>query len=253
MIYPSLADRLVAHRGYAARYPENTLLAVRKALETGARWVEVDVQLTADRIPVLFHDQDLSRLTGEPGVVGQLTVVQLMKRRCYYPERFGQAFADEAPATLAGLMALLPDFPDALCFVELKPVSIEQFGPEEVLVAVSDVLDPVRDRVVLISYDRSILRLAKDAGWRIGAVEARWPDLGDRELTALAPEYLFVDFRDLPDGKLRWHNARLAVFEVTEPGHAHGLMARGAALVETFEIGEMRRALAIFTDADLAV
>ena len=51
---------LVAHRGYALHYPENTLIGIEAAIRAGARYVEVDVQLSADKVPVLFHDRTLT-------------------------------------------------------------------------------------------------------------------------------------------------------------------------------------------------
>ena len=57
-------DWLVAHRGHAAAFPENTLPALRSALELGAAWLEFDIQLSADRIPVLCHDASLQRTAG---------------------------------------------------------------------------------------------------------------------------------------------------------------------------------------------
>ena len=58
---------LIAHRGWAYRYPENTLPAIAGALGAGARYVEFDVQITADGVPVLFHDSTLDRTAGRPG------------------------------------------------------------------------------------------------------------------------------------------------------------------------------------------
>jgi len=52
-------EHLVAHRGWQRRYPENTLPAIKGALDAGARYIEVDVQLSADGVPVLFHDRTL--------------------------------------------------------------------------------------------------------------------------------------------------------------------------------------------------
>ena len=46
--------KLVAHRGYAHAYPENTLLAIQQAVEAGAKYIEFDVLLSADQLPVLF-------------------------------------------------------------------------------------------------------------------------------------------------------------------------------------------------------
>ena len=51
---PIKIPELIAHRGNAAEYPENTLPALRSALELGVRFVEFDVQLTVDRQPILL-------------------------------------------------------------------------------------------------------------------------------------------------------------------------------------------------------
>jgi len=64
------APKLVAHRGYARRFPENTLAAVEGAIHAGAHFVEIDVQLTSDGYPVLFHDRTTERMCGEPGSIG---------------------------------------------------------------------------------------------------------------------------------------------------------------------------------------
>jgi len=239
----ALADRLVAHRGYAGRYPENTLLAVRKALKAGARYVEVDIQLTADRVPVLFHDPDLKRLCGQAGAIHCVDSRDIDGLRCAYPSRFGGRFADEPLATLAQLAELIAASAPVQFFIELKPEAIAHFGIDAMLDAVLPELEVCRERVILISYDRSILQRAAAAGWRIGAGERRWPLPEDGVWHALAPEFLFLDFRDLPQGTLQLGGTRLAVFEVAEPGLAKSLMARGAELVETFEIGDMHRAL----------
>ena len=47
---------LVAHRGDSLSHPENTEASVLAALSAGADWVEIDVQVTADGVPVLLHD-----------------------------------------------------------------------------------------------------------------------------------------------------------------------------------------------------
>lgn len=58
-----------AHRGFAGRYPENTVAAVRGAVRDGANGVEIDVQPTADGDIVVFHDRLLESLTDDTGVV----------------------------------------------------------------------------------------------------------------------------------------------------------------------------------------
>lgn len=55
---------IIAHRGAAGLRPENTLASIRKAIEDGADWVEVDVQETADGEVVVMHDSDFMKLAG---------------------------------------------------------------------------------------------------------------------------------------------------------------------------------------------
>ena len=64
---------IIAHRGNAAEFPENTLQALASAVELGVKHVEFDVQLTADKVPVLLHDADLERVAGREGNVHDLT------------------------------------------------------------------------------------------------------------------------------------------------------------------------------------
>lgn len=67
----------IAHRGFSARYPENTLLAFHKALDAGADMIELDVQLSRDGEVVVCHDPELGRLTGLCAFVADLDWSQL--------------------------------------------------------------------------------------------------------------------------------------------------------------------------------
>ena len=68
-----------AHRGASAYYPENTLSAFYAGIDMGANGVETDVQKTRDGVLVLFHDRDLTRVTGENGAVQDYTFEELQK------------------------------------------------------------------------------------------------------------------------------------------------------------------------------
>jgi glycerophosphoryl diester phosphodiesterase len=71
----------IAHRGASAEAPENTLAAFRRALELGADGVELDVQVTRDGVPVVFHDATLVRLTGNRGRIAQFSSRELREFR----------------------------------------------------------------------------------------------------------------------------------------------------------------------------
>lgn len=68
-LMPAGAFAVIAHRGASAYAPENTLPAFRRAVELGARDVELDVQLSRDDVVVLFHDRTLDDKTDRSGRV----------------------------------------------------------------------------------------------------------------------------------------------------------------------------------------
>jgi glycerophosphoryl diester phosphodiesterase len=219
----------------------NTLPGIEAALEAGARYVEVDVQLTADRVPVLFHDATLQRLCGDPRPIHQLPLAELAGLR------FSGYRAEQEIPTLSALVTLLADWPQVIPFVEIKPEALQAFGVEEVYWRVESVLAPLQARAVLISFAPDFLLAARRHGWpSLGAVVEQWAQREQPCLAEIAPEYLFTNLAHLPtSGPLSWCEARLGVYEVTEPGVASALALRGVDLVETFAIGEMRRALVV--------
>lgn len=70
-----------AHRGASSYAPENTMSAFHLGLEMGANGIETDVQRTSDGVLVLFHDDTLARVTGQPGSVKDYTYQQLQDFR----------------------------------------------------------------------------------------------------------------------------------------------------------------------------
>ncbi|MCY3754068.1 MAG: glycerophosphodiester phosphodiesterase [Alphaproteobacteria bacterium] len=71
----------IAHRGYSARYPENTMAAFAAAVELGYRIVETDVHATADNVLVVFHDSHLDRLTDRQGALSEMDWPELRRVR----------------------------------------------------------------------------------------------------------------------------------------------------------------------------
>ena len=71
--------KVIGHRGAAAYAPENTLASFREARRRGATWVEIDVKLTADGIPIVMHDSSLKRTMGIDRLVAEMLRVDLPK------------------------------------------------------------------------------------------------------------------------------------------------------------------------------
>ena len=72
---------IIAHRGASVERPENTLAAFRRALGLDVDGIELDVPVTRDGMPVVFHDPTLRRMTGTPGRIAALTWAQLRPLR----------------------------------------------------------------------------------------------------------------------------------------------------------------------------
>jgi glycerophosphoryl diester phosphodiesterase len=227
-------DILVAHRGEPERLPENTLAGFRAALEAGARLLETDVQLTADGIPVLCHDDSLRKMTGRDLRVTQTRWEVLRDLPASQPERFNNAFPDARIARLADFAALLAQWPHAQAFVEIKQESLDVFGLAAVIDPVLECLAPVHDQCVLISFNADAIQYARDrirTGWVLGG----WDEATRATAMRLAPGYLFVSRRHLPpDAVPLWPGPwQWAVYTVNEAAEVTRHLARGVHLVET--------------------
>jgi glycerophosphoryl diester phosphodiesterase len=100
---PTGEIEIIAHRGYSARAPENTLAAVEKAIEAGADAIEWDVHVAACGTPVVIHDETLDRTTNGAGPVRGRTLAAL--RELDAGRWFGPSFAGERIPTLAEALA----------------------------------------------------------------------------------------------------------------------------------------------------
>lgn len=69
----------IAHRGYPAKYPENTLSSFQAACDLNYTYVEFDVQLSKDGIPVVMHDLTVDRMTGNQGMVRDYPLAELKR------------------------------------------------------------------------------------------------------------------------------------------------------------------------------
>lgn len=238
---------LVAHRGFAAEYPENTLLAIRAAIEAGARYVEFDIQLSADQVPVLFHDRDMQRMCGRDGSVQELTLAELQELSVHEFSKFGYKFVGNRITTLKELVTYLVTQPQVTAFVELKRSSLKKYGIATMLARVYEELSPIKHQCVIISYDLDALQTVRtQSDYRIGAVFDHWREHRSSMIRQLRPEFVLTDIDLLPRwGRLQVGNSKIAVYECTDPDKALRVHRRGVDLVETFAIEPMLSQLAL--------
>ncbi|MEZ0152805.1 MAG: glycerophosphodiester phosphodiesterase family protein [Candidatus Reddybacter sp.] len=231
-------SRLVAHRGYQNKYPENTLLAYQKAIEVGALSIETDVLLSADKQPVLYHDPTLKRVSGCMGRVKDLSLQKLIHTPAFEPRRLGLQFQDQCIAPLSDLVELLKAHPLVTAYIEVKKEAVAFAGASETYASISDCLAPVASQCIIISFDHDFMVFVRSQGWaRCGVVIKRWKDLQSTNLQAIKPDTVFINYRKIPvKAELDNLGLELVIYEIDEPAIARKWLARGVSKVESFDI-----------------
>jgi glycerophosphoryl diester phosphodiesterase len=238
--------RLIAHRGNAAEFPENTLPALRSALELGSKYIEFDVHLTSDQIVAVANDHMLSSTTRSDGSIFDLRAAELAQVRACEPTRFGNRFADVGIPTLAQAVELLTTFPAVTVFVDIQSASLQHYGYDTVIHRVCADLQAVRKQVVLVASDlRAVEFIRQRGGYRTGWMLADYTPLSALKSEAITPDFLFCDRHRLPQDSSRlWRGPwQWVIGNVRSGTQAMQLAARGASFIQTTEVRSLLREL----------
>jgi glycerophosphoryl diester phosphodiesterase len=147
----------IAHRGASGSFPENTRLAVEKAIEAHADMIELDCQLSSDGHVVIFHDERLVRITGAGGIVNRMTLEQLKRLDAGGWRK--AAFKGEQIPTLEEVVALVGGEAD-LC-LDIKQYPGSPPGIELKLLFILSHYDYL-DRTIFSSFDYGCLRRVRE-------------------------------------------------------------------------------------------
>lgn len=131
----------VAHRGdwsAGPERPENSLAAFASAVDRSLT-IELDVHLTSDGVVVVLHDDDLARMTGQPGLVADTPLAEIKQRRLLG--------GDQSVPTLAEVLALVDGRVPLLVEIKKQP----KVGPLED--AVARELAAYRGPVAVMSFN----------------------------------------------------------------------------------------------------
>ncbi|MBM6875538.1 glycerophosphodiester phosphodiesterase [Fusobacterium mortiferum] len=151
--------KIFAHRGYSGKYPENTMIAFKKALEYGVDGIELDVQLTKDGEVVIIHDETIDRTTTGKGFVVDYTYEELEKFDASF--KFKDLGFNKIP-TLREYFQLVKDY-DIVTNVELKTGINEYLGIEEKVWELIKEYN-LEEKVIISSFNHfSVMRMKKIA------------------------------------------------------------------------------------------
>jgi glycerophosphoryl diester phosphodiesterase len=221
---------VMAHRGASAAAPENTLAAIRRAIDSGAQWVEIDVQETADGQVVVIHDSDLKKIGGSALTVAGSTLEQL--QQVDIGSWFDPEFADQRIPTLEAVLTLCKD--RISVNIELKYYG-KQVRLEE---RVAEIVERtgMTDQVMFmsLSYDgiQVLHRLRPE--WRVGLLSS--VALGN--LANLDVDFLALNGRAGSRHLIRAAHQRgkeVFVWTVNDPVTMASMIGRGADALITDE------------------
>src|SRR5262245_39682064 len=167
--------RIAAHRGGAALWPENSLLAFQSAIAIGCDLLELDVHLTRDRNVAVIHDATLERTSNGSGPVASLTAAELGRLRLCGP---GKELTSEPVPMLDDVLALAAGAPTPVgLLVEVKESATgASYDGIEELIVTALTRARLQDRATIMAFDRGVIT-------RVRALAPRMPTsfLVDRE------------------------------------------------------------------------
>lgn len=230
-LYTDLNMRVVAHRGFASKYLENTITALDEAVKVGAEMVEFDVQLTKDGVPIMIHDDNFKRTNGL-----DLSVFEINKKDLQ------NHVALKSVSSVEEVMVWLQANPKVTAFVEIKQQSILFHGLEKCMKALKEVCESAIAQCVLISFNPFAVEAAIKTGFRqTGWVVISYDVAGEKIARNINPNYLFADTEILPEGKGKLWEGQWdwVIYEVVSKEVARKLHPRGVNIIETKEVEQM--------------
>ena len=181
---PLTLPKVIGHRGAAGYAPENTLESIRTAADIGAQWVELDVKITRDGVPIIFHDETLERTTNGSGEVAQTDYADIQNLEA--GSWFGESFAGIKIPTLEEAVDVILEHKMGLN-LEIKPCpGREKETAEAALDVLSQIWDD-HDKVLISSFQHVSLEAARDVAgdWPRGLLISgeempeNWKELAD--------------------------------------------------------------------------
>jgi glycerophosphoryl diester phosphodiesterase len=227
---------VIAHRGSSARAPENTLAAFEAAFADGAKWVEADIKLSSDGMPILMHDERLERTTNGRGAVADMNWADI--RKLDAGRWFSPAFANTPVTAMAELLAFACAT-NLRLNLELKPCPGRTQATVMVALIEAVKLWPETAPPPLISsLDVNALMIATQMhpGWPRGLLldewREDWPDVVAQTQAStlnIREELLTSDIL----AQLRGASLPVLAYTVNDPARARHLLQNGVRAVFT--------------------
>jgi len=233
--------QLVAHRGYMEKYPENSWLGLKAAMDAGACWIEFDLQMCGDGEFILLHDASLKRTAKIEKTIFEIGLKDLKNISVHEQDRFEHQFYPLAVTTLDNVLRKLSHYPQIMVMIEIKDESLKYWGVPKVMGPLLDRLAPHQDNCILISFNHDALDYARNnSDMGIGLVLHQFDHEHKMKAISLQPDYLICNQEKLPIGETPWSGSwKWMLYDISSPEVALDWGKNGVDLIETKDIGSM--------------
>lgn len=148
---------LIAHRGASAEAPENTLASIQRAIEIGVDFIEIDVRLSKDGIPVVIHDSTLKRITKgkQKTRISDMYLEEIQQIDA--GSWFNSSFADFRVPTLDEVLKIKPDTIGLMIEIK-KEYADPKHIAQRVLNSLNESPFPKNNSIVVGSFSPEIVK-----------------------------------------------------------------------------------------------
>lgn len=222
------SPKIIAHRGGTADAPENTVIAIKKALNNQSDAIWITIQLSKDNVPVLYRPSDLKSLTNGQGAISSFTAEQLKQWDAGYKYGEKQQFPyRNKGVTIPTLEAVLTQFPTTQFYLDLKSPDADPALQGKALASVLDKLNAL-ERTRVYSTNTAFLDALPDNVQRFESRDITRDILANITMShiCLLPENLDI---------MRWYGLELN---------------RKVEVVEKYTLGEARSTSVLSWDKD---
>lgn len=231
-------NRLVAHRGDMKTYPENSVFALKNAVQLGFQYLELDVQLSKDLEPMVIHDKNLERTTGFDNNVWDLYASEIELIPLLYPKNIKNKDDQLCIPSLKRVIEHINAYSKINMFVEIKKESIEKFGLDTAVDRIIEVQRQANFSVIIISFLDSVINYVKaKQSVPTGYVLKKYNKNYYTKAEKMQPDYLFCNVKKINDPTALWEGPwKWVLYDITNPTFAYELLEQGVDLIETGDI-----------------
>jgi glycerophosphoryl diester phosphodiesterase len=235
-----MKTKVYAHRGRKGNYPENSMLAFKKAIEVGVAGIELDIHMTKDGKLVVIHDATLDRTTTGTGYIKDHTLAEIrefsMGAKFTDFKHYHRSWNLEKIPTLAEALLLFKEY-DLEVNIELKTYEVEYPGIETAMLEVIAQTGYETDKIVYSSFHvPTLLRIKQlDKLARIAWLLENHIPMPEDYIKTLGFEALHLDKKIVFSNPEYWKpfSKQLRIWTVNEEAHMNFLIELGVDAIMT--------------------